>query len=365
MKKFLKFFAVLFVALSVFSSCQKDETPDPYPSTLVKGCYVVNYGDYGKAGASISKYDYSAGIMTNSYYQNQNKGQELLSNIQYAYSYNDAIFLIGNSPDQLITVDPLFVQSKNGVTEQIANPRTCVASGDYLYIACLGAKPDWATMPDSYIAKYNIKTRVVEKTIPLAGGPEGLEISNGKLFAALNYKPEVAVVNLSTEAISYIEMPAVTSYFLKDNAGNLYVSLLSTYSNFSTSTGLGYINTSTDKLTASYPLTNVSTDYASIMAMNKEKSKIYVVSSEYDANWNLSGAVNVFDVSIKSFSPESLIKNISGPKGLTVNPEDGNIYLFTGETVTSAGLMKIYKPSGEFVKQEAVGASPTMAIFLQ
>jgi hypothetical protein len=101
------------------------------------------------------------------------------------------------------------------------------------------------------------------------------------------------------------------------------------------------------------------------MAMNKEKSKIYVVSSEYDANWNLSGAVNVFDVSIKSFSPESLIKNISGPKGLTVNPEDGNIYLFTGETVTSAGLMKIYKPSGEFVKQEAVGASPTMAIFLQ
>jgi hypothetical protein len=48
-----------------------------------------------------------------------------------------------------------------------------------------------------------------------------------------------------------------------------------------------------------------------------------------------------------------------------VNPEDENIYLFTGETVTSAGLMKIYKPSGEFVKQEAVGASPTMAIFLE
>jgi hypothetical protein len=60
-----------------------------------------------------------------------------------------------------------------------------------------------------------------------------------------------------------------------------------------------------------------------------------------------------------------MISNISGLKGLTVNPQDGNIYLFTGESVISAGLMKIYKPSGEFVKQESVGASPSMAIFLE
>ena len=99
--------------------------------------------------------------------------------------------------------------------------------------------------------------------------------------------------------------------------------------------------------------------------VSSDQSKIYVVSAAYDANWNLSGAVNIFDVAAKTFFSESLISNISGPKGLAVNPKDGNIYLFTGETITGAGLMKIYKPSGEIVKQEAVGASPTMAIFLK
>jgi hypothetical protein len=364
MKKFLKFFAVLFFALSVFSSCEKDEEPDLYPSALIKGCYVVNYGNFGKGGASISKYDYSTGTMTNSYYKTQNNGMELLSNIQYAYSFNDQVFMMGNSPDAIITVDPLFVQTKNGVTDQIAKPRACVANGDYLYVSCWGANPDWATMPDTYIAKYNMKTRTVENTIPLPGGPEGLEIANGKLYVALNFKTGVAVINLSTEAVSYIETPAVTSYFLKDKSGNLYVSLLSTYSNFSTSTGLGYINTSSDKLTSTYPLENVSTEYASIMAFNKDKTLLYVAAAAYDANWVMVGGIQVFNVSSGKFEPNSLLSGISGLKGLSVNPEDGNIYLFAGESVTGAGLMKIYKPSGELVKQEAVGASPTMAIFL-
>lgn len=364
MKKFLKYFTILFFALTVLSSCDKNDEPDPYPSDQIKGCYVVNYGSFGHGGASISKYDYTTGTMTNNYYKTQNSGLELLSNIQYIYKYNDQIFMTGNALDQLITVDPLFVQSKNGVTDKFENPRSCVANGDYLYVSCWGANPNWSTMPDTYIAKYNIKTRIVEKKISLPGGPEGLEIANGKLYAALNYKKAVAVINLSTESINYIETPAVTSYFIKDNSGNLYVSLISSYAAPSQTNGLGFVNTSTDKLAATYALANVSTEYSSVIATNNDKSKIYVVTSEYDANWNLSGAVSVFDVASKTFSAQSLISNISGPKGITVNPEDGNIYLFTGESVTGAGLMKIYKPSGEFVKQESVGASPSMAIFL-
>lgn len=365
MKKFLKYFTLLFFALGVLSSCDKNDDPDLYPSSLVKGCYVVNYGSYGNGGASISKFDYATATMTNSYYETQNSGLELLSNIQYAYNINDDVFLLGNSPDQLITVDPLFVQSKNGVTDQIEKPRACVANGDYLYISCWGANPDWSVMPNTYIAKYNMKTRVIEKTINLPGGPEGVEVANGKLYVALNYKDSVAVINLSTEAISYIKTPAVPSYFVKDNSGNLYVSLVSTYADYSASTGLGYINTSTDQLTTTYPLANVSTEYASIMAANKDRSKIYMITSAYDASWNLTGAIAVFDVATKTFSAQPFISNISGPKGLTVNPKDGNIYLFTAESATGAGLMKIYKSSGEFVKQESLGVSPSMAIFLE
>lgn len=369
MKKFLKYFTILFFALAALSSCKKEDTPDPYRSELVKGCYIVNYGNYEEGGASISKYDYDNNELTNLYYQNQNGGNELLSNIQHAYSYNNQIFMMGNVPDQIITVDPLFVQTKNGATDQIEKPRACVGYGDYLYISCWSKNADWDVMADSYIAKYNVKTATVEDTINLPGGPEGLEISNGTLYAALNFRDSVAVIDLNNKAVSYIVTPAVCSYFLKDNSGNLYVSLLSTYTKPSSDAGLGYINTMSNELEDVYPLSGISTEYASILAANTDFSKIYVTAASYvqdnEGNWNLSGAISEFDVASKTFATQPLISNISGAKGVSVNPSNDNIYVFSGESVTGAGLLKIYNSAGELQEQKTVGASPTMAVFLE
>jgi hypothetical protein len=359
------FFSLILFALVAFISCNNNEIDDPFPSELVEGCYVVNYGNYGKGGASISKYDYHNDVMTNFYDQNQNGGRELLSNIQHAYFYNDSIYLIGNSTDQLITMNPLLVQKKNGVTEQLSNPRFCVASGDYLYISCLGANPDWSKFPGSYIAKFNIKSNKVEKTINLPGGPEGMEVANGKLFVALNYKDSIGVIDLKTEVVSYISTPAVTSYFVKDKSESLYVTLVSTYNNFSTETGIGYINTKTSKLESTYKLENVSSNYGSVIQANDDFSKIYVITSAYDANWNLTGAVAEFNVASKLFNTKNLIEGISGVSGITVNPYDDNIYVFSAPTVTGAGKMDIYSSTGSLLKSHAVGASPIAAFFLE
>jgi len=362
MKKFFNYLLLSLFALVVFNSCSKDD-PELYPSALVKGAYILNYGSYDKGGSSISKYDYEKDELTNFYDQQQNKGAEFASNIQFAYKTGDHIFLMANSPDQAIVLDPLMIQAKNGVTDQIIKPRSCVADGKYLYISCWGEDPDWFLMPNSYIAKYNIETNAVEKKIALAGGPEGLEISNGKLYVALNFKNAVAVIDLSTEAISYIETPAVCSYFLKDNSGNLYVSLVSSYTVPATKTGLGYINTSTNALTV-YELENVSTEYASIMAFSKDQSKIYIAAAAYDENWVMVGGVQTFNVATKTFASSSLISGISGLKGLSVNPVDGNIYVFVSPTTTTNGLMKIYSEAGQEIAEKSVGASPIMAIFL-
>lgn len=361
MKKYFNYFLLSLFALIVFNSCTKDD-PELFPSALIKGAYVINYGSFGKGGSSISKFDYEKSELTNFFDQQQNKGVALASNIQFAYKTGDHIFLMANSPDQLISLDPLFVQAKNGVTDQIVKPRNCVANGKYLYISCWNAKPDWKLMADTYIAKYNIETGIVEKKINLAGGPEGLEISNGKLYAALNYKKAVAVIDLTTEAVSYIETPAVCSYLLKDNNGNLYVTLINSYSTPSTKTGLGYINTSNNALTV-YELANVSTEYASVMSFSKDKSKIYVAAAAYDANWVMVGGVKVFDVATKTFGTTALVNGISGLKGLSVNPVNGNIYVFVSPSTTAPGLMKIYSEAGQAIAEKTVGASPFMAIF--
>ncbi len=363
MKKQINYFAMLLLVAAVFTSCHETKITDPFPSAEIEGCYVVNYGSFGKGGASISKFDYNTDKITNGFYKSKN-GSELLSNIQYVYSYNDSIFMIGNSTDQLITVNPFFEQSLNGVTNDIANPRFCIAEGDYLYVSCWGEMPDWSEMADTYIAKYKISTRTVEEKIALPGGPEGLEIANGKLYAALNFKDSVAVINLSTEAVSYIKTPAVTSYFVKDKSNNLYVTLISTFSDPSTETGIGYINTSTNKLDKTYKLTGVSSGYGSMIKADASFSKIYVVTSAYDTNWNLTGAVNIFDVTNKKFEDDAFVKDISGISGIAVNPKNSDVYVFASESTTSVGVMKIYSLSGDFVKDVKVGASPNGAIFL-
>lgn len=361
----MKKLAFILIAVFVFVACNNNETDDPFPSELVEGCYVVNYGNYGSGGASISKYDYTNDVMTNFYNEQQIGGREFLSNIQYAYPYKDSVFLIGNSVDQLITLNPLLVQSKNGVTDQLNNPRFCVASGDYLYISCLGANPDWSKFPGSYVAKYNIKNNKVEKTISLPGGPEGMEIANGKLFVALNYKDSIGIIDLKTEVVSYIATPAVTSYFVKDKSENLYVTLVSTYNNFSTETGLGYINSKTSKLESVFKIDNVSSGYGSVIQANSDFTKIYVITSAYDANWNLTGAIAEFNVASKLFNTNNLVSRISGVSGIAVNPYDDNVYVFSAPSVTGAGKMEIYSSTGNFVKSHLVGAFPVGAFFLE
>jgi hypothetical protein len=365
MKKNVHYLVLIVFSLFTLISCNKEEIPDPFPTELVKGCYVINYGNFGSGGSSISKFDYETSEMINFYYKTQNGGSELLSNIQYAYSYNDSVYLIGNAADQAITVNPLFKQSRNGLTGELGNPRFCIADGDYLYISCWGANPDYAEMPDGYIAKYNLNSHIVEETIDLPGGPEGLAIAKGKLYAALNYNKKIAVINLSTSAISYIETPAVTSYFLKDAGENLYVTMISTWTHFSDETGLGYINTATDQLAATYPLENVSSSYGSMMKASADLSKIYVVTSAYDARWNLTGAVAEFNVANKSFGPEPFIQGISGLSGISVNPKNNNLYVFTAESTTGAGKMAVYSSSGSLMNDYNVGAFPIGAIFLE
>ena len=331
--------------------------------------YVINYGSYGNGSASISRYNLETGTITNNFYEEQNSeiNLELTSNLQSAYQANGNFYLMANSSDGVIVVDDQFVQSIDAVSDQIAKPRNAVAYGDYLYISCLGDSPDWNEMPDTYIAKLDLTTNTVEETIALPGGPEGMAIANGNLYVALNYKKSIAVISLSDNSISYIETPAVTSYFIKDSSDNLYVSMVSTYTYSSDSPGLGYINTTTNTLEDTYYLDGVSSNYSSVMSANSDLSTIYLLASSWveleDGSWVLQGAAQQFDVATGTFS--TFVDNLSGVNGITVNPENDNeIYIFGGESGSEGGYFDIYDASGALQTELTCGISPYWVLFL-
>ncbi len=358
MRKLVKLLPFFLALLALVSSCSDDDDIiDLYPDELVKGAYILNYGGYSNNAASVTKYDYEADQLTSFYDQQQNNGAIMVSAPQWIYEHGDRIYVMGNEPDRVLVYDPLFA-GQDTITTDIIKPRNCVADGNYLYIACWGGEV-WNDNSVSYIAKYNLVTKTVESNIALPGGPEGLEIANGKLYAALNYENAVAVIDLNSEAVSYIETTAVCSYLVKDDSGNLYVSLVGTWSDPSEGAGLGYINTTTDEVTI-YPLTMTSS-YANIMAFSKDKAKLYTIGA---SGYPIIGGVRIFNTQTKEFEEESLISDVTGIKGVSVNPENGDIYVLIDNGTNVNGEMKIYSEDHEFKDSKTVGASPSMAIFL-
>lgn len=326
--------------------------------TVSEFSYIVNYGGYSGEKSTISLYDKVNDEITNGYYTLSN-GTHMISNAQYAYNYMNKVFFMGNNLDQIYHVDAnSFKQTSNGITEGVIKPRNCVGVDGILYVSCWGGTV-WNDNSLSYIAKVDVATDAVIGKIALPGGPEGIAYANGKIYAALNYDKKIAVIDVATEAISYIETGASTSYFVKDNEDNLYVSIVSTYSNPTDQDGLGYINTSTDEFTR-YPFAGVSSAYVNIMAANNDLSKIYLMTSAYDANWNLTGALAVFDTASKTFESNNFVEGILGINGVSVNSLSGNINVFVSPSSSQAGSVRVYKNDGTFVKELASGIAPMM-----
>lgn len=345
----------LVLALSFNSCSNDDDNKEQIINEEISGAYFLNYGSYGNGGASITRYDFRKDALTNKYFEAQNPQMTINSNIQYGAAYKDTIYLMGNSADELISVDLHFKPTGNAVREGIEKPRFFVGQGDYLYISCWGADADFKEMPGSYIAVYNTKTRKVEDKIALPGGPEGLALAKGKLYAALNYRPQVAVIDLNTEAIDYIDLPAVSSYFVSDADENLYLALVSSYSD---AAGLAYINTSTDELEDNFVLDGVSTTYASILTANSDASTLYVVA----AVWGEPGSIFAFDIQTGEFS--KFIDNLNGVNGIEINPVNKDIYVLQSGNATEAGSVSIYNAEGVHQKDLEVGISPYWTLFL-
>lgn len=358
MKKVFCYFLFIAAIVAGFTSCEENEKDNTEQVIATNGCYIVNFGSYNHAGSSITRYDYDADVVYKNFNETQNAGRPFNSNIQFAGLYNNNFYFMGNTSDMVFSMNKYMVQPQDGVSANIEKPRNFVGSGIYLYISCWANDADWNIMPSSYIAKYNTVTRSVEKKIALPGGPEGLAISNGKLYAALNYRDSVAVINMTTETVSsYIATTSTCSYFLKDNSNNLYVSVVGK--------GLGYINTTTDVLAATYPIELLSGSYTEIMAANADFSKIYVCAGGWVNNggsWSeVKPSIFVFDTNTKTSS--LFLNDITGLNGVSVHPKNNDIYVLCTKGSSAAGNVKIYNASGTFKKEFEAGIAPAFAFY--
>lgn len=358
MKKINYLLALLIVA--ALASCDRGDEPNNTPDAT-QVAYVVNYGSYTGAKGEISIYDVDQGTIVHGAYKSAN-GVDFVSNIQSMAIHNNLAYLMSNNGDKIDAVGANnLVASSNPISDGITKPRYFAATGSFAYISCWGevGASEWTTMPNSYIAKVDLATKSVSK-IPLPGGPEGVIIVNNKLYVGLCTVNKVAVVDLATNAVSYIEVSALPQHFAVDFSGNLWVSVVSTYSVpfGEDKLGLEVIDTRNGTVTArtgfpgigSNGYLHISPDKKTLYAMGSEaypgtKTTIYRVNAEtraIDASALISG---------EAFS------------GFDINPENGDIYVLVSPDAVAPGKMLVYDKNGVKLDEETTGIYPMQVVF--
>lgn len=345
-----------------FVSCNKNEENEP--TNLYGKSYLINYGNYNKKPGTVSLFNTQDSTVSNGYYKSVN-GVDVAGTIQYAYKHDDKIYFMGNAPDAVFYVNKTtFRQTANVIKgNDIIKPRYCVAQGNTLYVSCWGGNV-WEDNTVSYIAKIDLSTHKLNGKIKLPGGTEGMAIVDNKLYVALPYstKSEVAVIDLKTEKISYIDTKNAKSYyFIKDNMNNLYVALAS-YN--PSGNGIGYIDTKTNTATF-YELNDImASSYDNVFRFNEDYSKLYVSTSKVVSYkpYTTSGGIAVFDIAGKKFESKKLINDVKGFIGIDNSPIEGNLNYFVAESTTAPGKMVFIKQNGTKIKEYTVGFSPIMML---
>lgn len=359
MRKIRNFmFYVALAATVFFASC--DNGSDPIPDKVYsKVAYVVNYGTYSGSKSEISIYDTDSSSITHDAYQAANS-VDFTSNIESVSIHEDIAYFMSNNGDKIDIVDAKTLKATaNPISTDITKPRYFAAGGNTAYISCWGDVVDWAVMANSYIAKVDLTSKTVTK-IALPGGPEGVIIIGNNLYVALTTVKKIAVIDLSSNDISYINTLAIPYHFVVDDGGYLWASMVST---FTVPVGLDLVGLTQIDPANNTVLANVNFDGIGsngLIRISTDKKTIYALGKEA---WpGTASSIYAIDAASQTLAGTALI---TGEKfnGFNINPTNDDIYVLISPNATDSGSLKIYTSAGSLQGEEATGIGPKHVVF--
>ncbi len=350
-------FSILFL-VGALSSCTKDD--DSPEGKVVAGIYVVNYGSYSGVKTEISTYNEDTKVISNDVYESIN-GNGLGSNVQSMGIHQGKAYMMSNNGDKIDIVDSeTLLASVNPIKEGVTKPRYFTAKGNYGYVSCWGNVDDWSVMANSYIAKIDLTTNKVVKQIPVAGGIEGVQIVGNKLYGAVYTTNRVMVMDLDEEKVEYIGVNAIPQHLVQDADGNLWVSVVSTYSVpfDAAKVGVTRINTTNDQVDAFVNFQGISSN--GYLQISKDKKTIFVMGAEpYPST---KSNVYTVDIEDKKLSTEPLVEGESY-YGLGYNPVSEKLYVLISPGTTERGTVQVYSEDGSLEDTQKVGVAPQHVVF--
>jgi DNA-binding beta-propeller fold protein YncE len=358
-------FFIVPILLLVASSCRKDievfmnedTSLDTAAQNGFAGFYLLNEGNMGSNKSTLDYFDYTTGKFQRNIYAaiNPNVPKELGDVGNDIAIYGNRLYVVVNASNKVEVMDARTARRIGQI--QIPNCRYIKFDKGFAYITSyagpIEVNPDYTQK--GYVAKVDTTTLLMVDKCIVGFQPDGIEITNGKIYVAnsggymgagnsTKYERTVSVIDVATfKEDKRIDVAYNLDHIKADKRGDLWVTSRGDYKKLPSR--LYFIDKTQQKVTDTVPIA-VSNYYL-------DGDSLYVYSTEWSyitySNVITYGIVNTrtHEVVSRSFITDGTDKEIEIPYGIMVHPVTKDIYVTDAGNYVSPGMLYCFTKEGK------------------
>ena len=371
--KYLLFPIALFALLA--TSCRKDAPPPteqvstlftPNPSSMVKGVYLLNEGNFNANKATLDYVDYTTGQFRKNIYNQVNpevtKGLGDVGNDMAVYG--SKLYVVVNNSNK---VEVLSAKTGKRIAQiDLLNCRYITFSKTKAYVSAYLSAIGNANAPNGIIAEIDTASLQIERRVTVGRQPEEMAIIDNNLYVANsggysppNYERTVSVVDLNTfTETRRIDVTINLNQIKADRYGDLYVTSRGDYLSIPPKLYVVNAQSGQIKKVIDIPARTIVLD----------DDQLYIISTnsgnaQQKYNYQILN-VNTETLLVQPFVTDGTDLSITQPYGLAVNPVTKEVLLTDARDYVTPGTLYCFDNSGKKKWQVTTGDVPAHFAFI-
>ena len=347
----------IFLVIILLVGCKPEKIKNSVtsPAVMKNGMLVLCEGLFQQNNSTISWVDFTSGGSDDLFFTN--KTSRLLGDTgNDMQEYGGKIYVVVNVSSTIEVLDKATgasIKQISMMNGSIAKqPRSIVFNGSKAFITCY----------DGFVDVLDTASLSITKRIAVGSNPEGLSVSNNKLYVANsgglnspNVDSTISVINLSSlSEIKKITVGKNPGKVVTDSQGDVYVITRGNYSTIPSR--MVRINSVTDLVETTFPFD----------ASGIEKMGDNLLISNYNYATSASN-IALFDAISETISNPSLIDNSQFTTlfGVKYRPSNSKIYCFDAMGFSNTGYVRVFSSSGVYETSYHVGLNPNNIVFYE
>ena len=364
MKKIILSLSTVLLSIALFTSCDKDNTPDLQPVITSDGAFVACSGNqHEKIPGSISYWDYATNAVSENIFTKAN-GRLLGGTVNDGVCYGSKIYYVVTDESTIEVVD----RNQKSVKQIKTTDLLGAANGEKPRHIIAGDGAVWVTTYGGYVAAIDTTTFTLRKSYKVGSYPEGLTAANNFIYVANsdwgNGNGSISKINLATDEVKEFKIEGILNpQAIYVNPTGVYVLDWGSYdaSYNQLGAGLKILKAKNGKDVAEDVVPNAT-------LVSYYRGSFYTINAPYGAPTVSYSNYNPFQKATSSMTYKFNVAKFA-PSAIAVDPVSGHIFISFYEKIggyasySTAGYLKEFDASGNELHSAKVGVGPAAIFF--